>query len=223
MSFAAQRDAVADAIGLNFVALDVETANCDRASICQIGLAVYENGKLSDEWATYVDPKDYFDYVNISIHGIDASTVKGAPTFLHLADTLRSRLDGRVVVCHTHFDRTAMCQASQRHRLSEPEWTWLDSACVARRAWKECSQKYSLPYVCQVIGYRYKSHDALEDAKAAAQVILAASEKCGLDVDGWLKRVKQPINPAKGHSQSTSAKTAKKRVVRKPRSHSVLS
>ena len=62
-------------MGLSFVALDVETANCDRASICQIGLAVYENGKLSDEWSTYVDPKDYFDYVNISIHGINASTV----------------------------------------------------------------------------------------------------------------------------------------------------
>ena len=64
---------------MEFVALDVETANADMASICQIGLARYENGSLVEEWKTYVDPEDYFDGINISIHGIDEATVKGAP------------------------------------------------------------------------------------------------------------------------------------------------
>ncbi len=34
---------------MNFVAIDVETANADMASICQIGLVKFENGILSDE------------------------------------------------------------------------------------------------------------------------------------------------------------------------------
>jgi len=186
---------------MNFVAIDVETANADMASICQIGLVKCENGVLSDEWKTYVDPKDYFDGINVSIHGIDESVVKGAPTFAELADTLRSYLEGTVVVCHTHFDRVAMHQAAQRYGVSAPECTWLDSARVARRAWKECAWKgYGLYDVCKILGYDFKHHDALEDAKAAAHILLAATNESGLDLDGWLRRVRQPIDPTVGSS-----------------------
>jgi len=42
----------------------------------------------------------------------------------------------------------------------------------------------------------------LEDAKAAGQVLIAAIEKTGLDVDSWLKRVRQPIDPANSSTGS---------------------
>jgi len=188
---------------MNFVAIDVETANADMASICQIGLAKCVNGVLSDEWKTYVDPEDYFDSINVSIHGIDESIVKGAPTFPELGDTLRSYLNGKVVVCHTHFDRVAMYQAAQRYGTSAPECTWLDSARVARRAWPECAWKgYGLYNVCKMLGHEFRHHDALEDAKAAANILLAASSESGLDIDGWLKRVRQPIDPTASSSGS---------------------
>jgi DNA polymerase-3 subunit epsilon len=173
---------------MNFVAIDVETANADMASICQIGLAKYENGVLADEWKSYVDPEDYFDEINVSIHGINESTVNGAPTFLEIADTLRSYLQGTVVVCHTHFDRVAMYQAAHRYGISAPECTWLDSARVARRAWTECAWKgYGLYAVCKMLGHEFRHHDALEDAKAAAHILLAASNENGLDIAGWLR------------------------------------
>jgi DNA polymerase-3 subunit epsilon len=181
---------------MNFVAIDVETANADMGTICQIGIAKVENGSLSGEWKTYVDPEDYFDGFNISIHGIDASVVKGAPTFPALSDTLHSYLERSVVVCHTHFDRVALHQAAQRYRVTAPECIWLDSARVARRAWKECEWKgYGLYDVCHMLGYEFKHHDALEDAKAAAHILLAAVSESGLDVEGWLTRVRQPIDP----------------------------
>ena len=181
---------------MTFAAIDVETANADMASICQIGLVTCSNDNLRDEWKSYVDPEDYFDGFNVSIHGIDASVVKGAPTFAALADTLRSYLEGKVVVCHTHFDRVAMCQAAQRYEVSTPEYTWLDSARVARWTWKECAWNgYGLLNVCKIIGYQFRPHDALEDAKAAAHILLAAIDKTGLDVHAWLKRVRQPIDP----------------------------
>jgi DNA polymerase-3 subunit epsilon len=44
---------------MNFVAVDVETANPDFASICQIGIARFEGGKLTEEWSTLVNPDDY--------------------------------------------------------------------------------------------------------------------------------------------------------------------
>ena len=188
---------------MNFLAIDVETANADMASICQIGLAKFENGILSHEWKSYVDPEDYFDDINVSIHGIDETTVEGAPTFPELYDTLRSYLAGTVVVCHTHFDRVAIRQAHQRYNVIAPECTWLDSSMVTRRAWTECARKgYGLYNVCRMLGYEFKHHDALEDAKAAAHIILAASIETGLDIDNWLKRIRQPIDPTASSSGS---------------------
>jgi len=181
---------------MEFIAIDVETANADMASICQIGLARYENGVLAEEWKSYVDPEDYFDGINVSIHGIDEFVVKGAPTFPALADKLYSFLDTRVTVCHTHFDRVAMHQAADRYTIRPPDSIWLDSARVARRAWKEFAWKgYGLYNVCKALDYDFKHHDALEDAKAAAHILLAAINETGLDLTGWIRRVRQPIDP----------------------------
>jgi len=181
---------------MEFIAIDVETANADMASICQIGLARYENGVLAEEWKSYVDPEDYFDGINVSIHGIDEFVVKGAPTFPALADKLYSFLDTRVTVCHTHFDRVAMHQAADRYTIRPPDSIWLDSARVARRAWKEFAWKgYGLYNVCKALDSDFKHHDALEDAKAAAHILLAAINETGLDLTGWIRRVRQPIDP----------------------------
>lgn len=181
---------------MSFVAVDVETANADMASICQIGLARFENGILKDEWKTYVDPEDFFDPTNVGIHRIDEHTIKGAQNFEALFGTLNSYLAGAVVVSHTHFDRVAIHQATQRYGITTPTYTWLDSARVARRTWSKFAwQGYGLHNVCSFLGYEFKHHDALEDAKASAHILLTAFKATGLDVDAWIKRVVQPIDP----------------------------
>ena len=188
---------------MEFVAIDVETANADMASICQIGLARFKDGKLVEEWSTLVDPEDYFDFINIDIHGITEEDVIGAPIFSKVVDDLSGFLSGSVCVSHTHFDRVSVGRALEKYSLNPIETIWLDSARVARRTWEECAWRgYGLSRVCEIIGYKFKHHDALEDAKASAQVIIAAVEKTGLDVDAWLKRVHQPIDPANSSSGS---------------------
>lgn len=92
---------------MEFVAVDVETANADMASICQVGFVHVRAGATFEEWQTLVDPRDYFDPVNISIHGISEADVLGAPTFPDVAEKIRSWLGRAVAVCHTHFDRVA--------------------------------------------------------------------------------------------------------------------
>lgn len=182
---------------MNFVSLDVETANADMASICQIGIAKYADGSLVEEWSSLINPEDYFDYINIDIHGITEEAVKDSPTFLETLDTLEYFLKNAVCVSHTHFDRVSIGRAFERYNLDSFEIVWLDSARVARRTWEECAWSgYGLANVCKIIGYSFKHHDALEDAKASGQVLLSAINKSGLDIDAWLKRVKQPINPS---------------------------
>lgn len=181
---------------MDFVAIDVETANPDMASICQIGVASFRRGFLAAEWKCYVDPQDYFDPVNVSIHGITEETVLGQPTLPALVAEVIKRLEGDVVVSHTYFDRVAVQQSFARYDLKLPACTWLDSARVARRTWRHCAERgYGLQNLCQLIGYEFKAHDALEDAKAAGQVFLAAIRETGLPVTDWLRRVEQPVDP----------------------------
>ena len=180
---------------MEFVAIDVETANADMSSICQIGVAYYREGLLLKEWKSYIDPDDFFDWINISIHGIDESVVRGSPRLPKIAETLYRFLDHKVVVCHTHFDRVSIRKAFDKYGIRHPENIWIDSARVARRTWKEFAWGgYGLHNICETLGYKFNHHDALEDAKAAAYILLTAIERSILNVEEWLKRVNQPIS-----------------------------
>ncbi len=174
---------------MDFIAIDVETANRDMASICQIGLVRYRQGELVEEWMTYVNPQDYFHGFNINIHGIQAAMVQDAPTFGEIAEKLYAFCDRHIVVSHTGFDRAAICRAAEKHDLVYPDWVWLDSAQVVRRVWKQFSRRgYGLKNICSHLGYEFTHHDALEDAKAAAHVMLKAMEVSRLNLNDWLKK-----------------------------------
>ena len=116
---------------MDFVAIDVETANADMASICQIGVAKYNNGILIEEWSSLIDPEDYFDFFNVGVHGITEEDVEGKPTFPEIFNQLNSLLDGEICVSHTHFDRVSISRALTKYGLPDIDTTWLDSARVA--------------------------------------------------------------------------------------------
>jgi DNA polymerase-3 subunit epsilon len=124
-----------------FVVIDVETANPDFSSICQVGIASFHDGELADGWESLVNPLDDFSPINTSIHGICASDVEESPTWPELASHIDQRLRGRIVVSHTAFDRVALARASERFDLDGCDYQWLDSAKVVRRAWSQFSRR----------------------------------------------------------------------------------
>ena len=180
---------------MKFTAIDVETANADMGSICQIGVARFSDGQLLEQWVTLVDPEDYFDDVNISIHGIEPSMVVGQPKLPDIAEKLRIYLENTISVCHTHFDRIALGRGFERYQLQSITTSWLDSARVVRRTWPDLAWSgYGLANVCKRLGYEFTHHDALEDAKAAGYVLIAALQESQQDLSVWQRRVNQPID-----------------------------
>jgi DNA polymerase-3 subunit epsilon len=180
---------------MDFVVVDVETANADLSSICQIGIASFRDGVLADAWVSLVNPKDHFSAVNVSIHGIDNCQVIDAPTWKDIYPQVVSRLQSRIVVSHTPFDQHALLRACDRYSLSGCACTWLDSARVVRRTWPQFSRSgYGLSNVAAYCGIDYQAHDALEDARCAGFVLLRAIDKTGLTLEQWLDRVEQPID-----------------------------
>jgi len=164
-------------------------------SVCQIGLVRYEDGIITDEWSSYVDPQDYFSPTNISIHGISEDTVKGSPHFSSISEILNSKLEGQIVVSHSHFDRIALTRTYQKYSIASPACVWLDSAKVARRALKEFGTNgFGLKSLASALGFSFTHHDALEDAKAAAIVIEAARKKLGFSISELLDYTQKPIS-----------------------------
>lgn len=171
-----------------FVALDLETANSDYHSICQIGVAVFRGGKLTDYWVQLVNPQTYFSGVNIDIHGIEPGDVAGKPTLDEVWGTLEQYLTDIPCFTHTAFDRTAIERATVEYNLTYIEADWYDSSGLARRVWEDVAQKgYGLDNLCRKIGYELQHHDALEDAIGAGMVVLAAMARTETDLAGALK------------------------------------
>lgn len=182
---------------MEFVAIDVETANADLSSICQIGIARFCGGELAGTWESLVNPQDYFDPINVSIHGIDENRVKDAPTWREVFLHVNSRLANKIVVSHTPFDRAALMRACAYCSLELCDCFWLDSARVVRRAWPKFSKSgYGLSNVAADFGITYQAHDALEDARCAGLLMLRAITETGLSAEQWLRRVTQPIDSA---------------------------
>ena len=158
-----------------FVALDVETANHDRGSICQIGVACVLPDNAIQTWMTYVDPQTTH-WVFSGLHGITSDTVTGAPTFAETLPMLQQALDGHTVYQHSGFDRSAIRAACTCIGCAEPEWDWQNSVTVARRAWPELKGNggHGLASLKTHLGLSFDHHDAGEDARAAAEVVLHA-------------------------------------------------
>ena len=180
---------------MNFIAIDIETANSKWASICQIGIAQFSEGRLIGEWSTLINPEDYFDSMNVSIHGIHPSMVKDKPTLLEVAAEIRELMEDTISISHSPFDKYALTRGFAKYEIDPVETTWLDSAKMVRRTWSDLAQRgWGLSNVCKKIGYSFKHHDALEDAKACGHVVLAAISASKIELGDWIIRESQPID-----------------------------
>ena len=173
---------------LTFNAIDVETANADPASICQIGVVCVRGGETVESHSILVNPEVRFNPSNTRLHGIDEDTVKESQTMPQIQARLRHLIEGMVLVSHTPFDRVALGRAMNRYGFDAIRATWLDSAAIARSAWPERYRRtgWSLANVAGDLGIAFRHHDAVEDARAASDIVLHACLHTGLDIDGWL-------------------------------------
>lgn len=190
-----------------FVVIDVETANPDMSSICQVGLAVYEDGERVEAHSILIDPEDEFNEFNIAIHGITPEQVQGKPNFSEALPGIQHVLGDAPVVSYGHFDKTAMAQACYRYGRDLSVTAWLNLHPVVRRAWPEEAAKHgvALAKTAKRLGVKLVNHhDAKADAIAAGDIFLQAMSVSGLGIVEWIKRVASPIHPGQGNERHVS-------------------
>jgi DNA polymerase III subunit epsilon len=163
---------------LNFTAIDFEVANMrNRASVCSVGLVEVRDGVIVQEKYTLVNPHDEFDPYCVAVHGITPDQVEGAPSFPEIWGEIRTMIEGRTLVAHNaSFDLSVLRFCMETYGLEYPECTYVCSYLLSRRIWpglpgyklNQMAAFHHLP------GFRH--HDALEDARAAAQLLLKCFE-----------------------------------------------
>ena len=190
-------------INARFSVIDVETANADSSSICQIGIAEFKNGELINKWESLVDPEDFFDSLNISIHGITENAIKGAPTLPEIANEIRNLIGGITLFHHMPFDKIALNRAFEKYNIDNINPVWIDSAKLVRRTLSQFSKSgYGLKNIASHYGINFNHHNALEDAIATGKIVSRILEENKLSINDCITRVTNPIHTYSNGSSS---------------------
>jgi DNA polymerase-3 subunit epsilon len=166
-----------------FVAIDFETADRGADSACSVGLVRVENGVIVDKAVQLIRPPriaegDLFnpapDFEFTRIHGIKPDMVADAPTFAQAWPKLSRLLAGaQFLAAHNApFDSGVLAACCDAARLPRPAHRFVCTVRLARDTWKVYPTK--LPDVCRHLGLALNHHEALSDATACAQIVIAA-------------------------------------------------
>jgi DNA polymerase-3 subunit epsilon len=152
------------------VVLDVEKANNNHGSICQIGLIVVEKGVRVAEFETLINPKDEFNYIHTGIHGIKPEDVINSPSMADIKDQLAAYFDNAVICSYGTSDKFAIGSY-----FDTKEMPWVDITRVVRNALPVFKKGgFQLLKVAQYIGLMVNPnnhHNALSDAEIAFDIL----------------------------------------------------
>lgn len=164
--------------GLNYVALDFETANEYRASACALGMLKVKNGNIKDTFYSLIDPETYFDPYNTYIHGITENDVAGAPTYLEIAKIMQHFIEDLPIVAHfAPFDTGVIRDSNQRYDVHF-QFDYFDSYYLSRSLIQPKMISYKLDEVARFFGYQaFRHHHALEDCRACSFIIDGLAKK----------------------------------------------
>ncbi|MFH1879469.1 MAG: exonuclease domain-containing protein [Bacillota bacterium] len=83
-----------------YIVFDVETPNCLNNRMSAIGVAVVENGAVTAEYYSLVNPEAGFDSFNVRLTGITPEMVKNQPVFPALWGQIKPLFESGVLVAH---------------------------------------------------------------------------------------------------------------------------
>ena len=171
---------------MKYVALDIETANRERSSICSIGMVKFEEGEIIDEFYSLIDPEvDDFSYMNIDIHGITEADVFGQPTFPELKRELEAFIGEDIMVAHfSQFDMYGIQDAYNKYRLEIPPLNYICSYRLSKSLYKFPSHK--LVHMADYFNVKTDNHhNALADARMAGHITYNILKENNLSIEDF--------------------------------------
>lgn len=167
----------------SIVAFDVETATFDRSSICEIGIAVVNNGIVAERKSWLIrPPHNRYDDFNTHLHGIGPADTKDKPLFPEVWKEVLPYVQNKIVVCHNAaFDMGALRDALNLYGVEFPTFDIMCTLRISRKTIPGYSS-YTLDSVYyNLFGHDMENHHhACDDAAACAEILLECLTRNGV-------------------------------------------
>lgn len=169
-----------------FIVFDVETPNRLNNRMSAIGVTVIENGVITEDFYSLVNPETYFDYFNTRLTGISEESVMDSPNFPDLWSQIEPLMNSGILVAHNApFDmsvlKRCLCDYNIYWKENVP---YLCTVQMGRRILPKMSHK--LNDLCDYYGISLNHHHAGSDSLVCAEILLRYIEN-GADIAPFIK------------------------------------
>lgn len=159
----------------NFVAIDFETANGNRASVCSVGIVIVKNGKIINKLYRLIRPfPNYYTQWTTAVHGLTSTDTEKAEDFPKVWAEIKPLLEDLPLVAHNSpFDEDCLKAVHEAYQLTYPDYKFYCTCRTSRKVFGKELPNHQLHTVAARCGYDLTNHHhALADAEACAQIAL---------------------------------------------------
>jgi DNA polymerase-3 subunit epsilon len=158
----------------SFVAIDFETANQYRSSVCSVGIVIVRNSVIVDSFYELIKPSPNF-YCGwaTDIHGINYWDTIRAKTFPEIWESISPKISDLPFVAHNSpFDESCLKAVHDFYEMTYQDYQFHCTCRTARQRFPNL-QNHQLQTVSEHLGYKLDNHHhALADAEACAHIAL---------------------------------------------------
>ena len=158
----------------SFIAIDFETANQYRSSICSVGLVMVDNGTIRDRFYSLIKPNpNFYCHWATEIHGISYQDTISAPLFPEVWHNIEEKISGFPLVAHnSSFDEGCLKAVHELYNMPYPDYQFYCTCRSAKRIFPDL-RNHQLHTVSSHIGFElFDHHNALADAEACARIAI---------------------------------------------------
>ena len=159
----------------DFAAIDFETANQDRSSVCSVGVVIVKDREVVNEIYRLIRPEpEYYSYWNTKVHGLTLEDTMQADIFPDVWKDIMSEIEGLPLIAHNApFDEGCLKAVFKTYQMDYPNYEFHCTCRAARRVFGKELPNHQLQTVAMRCGYDLRQHhNALADAEACAAIAL---------------------------------------------------
>lgn len=159
----------------DFAAIDFETANECRSSVCSVGVVIVRDGKIEDSFYSLIHPEpEYYQWFCRQVHGLCEEDTEDAPVFPYVWEKIAPMIEGLPLVAHNAgFDEGCLKEVFKVYQMDYPDYEFHDTLAASRRHFGNLLPNHQLQTVAAACGFDLtRHHHALADAEACAHIAM---------------------------------------------------
>ena len=159
----------------DFAAIDFETANECRSSVCSVGVVIVREGEIAERFYSLIHPEpEYYQWFCQQVHGLSGEDTEDAPVFPYVWEKIAPLIEGMPLVAHNSpFDEGCLKEVFRVYQMDYPDYKFYDTLSASRKYFGCSLPNHQLQTVAAACGYdMIHHHHALADAEACAHIAI---------------------------------------------------